>query len=190
MVRFPVPTCEGYNKKLKELILYIAEVCKNDSEFGATKLNKILFVIDFYAYSVLGRPITEATYFHLPKGPAPKQLLVAQEELIAEGRATIEKRAFFGKTQKRLIPLRGPNISMFLKDELNLIEDAIKATGGLNGRELSDWTHRLTPWMLTEEKEEIPFFTVFTMFEKPVGRDGLAWGTKELEKLKDLGYVS
>lgn len=189
MVTLPKPIFEDYNK-LKELILYVAEVCKNDSSFGATKLNKILFVIDFYAYSVLGHSITEATYFHLPKGPAPKQLLGVQDELICEERAIMEERPFYGRTQKRLVPLQGPNSSIFQKDELNLIEEAIKGTCGFNAIELSDWTHRLLPWMLTEYKEEIPFYTVFTMFDVPVGRDGLAWGTQELEKLKALGHVS
>lgn len=186
--KWPVP--EEKNKKLKEIMLHIAEVCKKDDDFGATKLNKILFVADFLAFSALGHPITEATYFHLPKGPAPRQLVSAQEELFAEKRARIEDRPFHGRIQKRLIHLKKADTSIFSKEELEIVDESIKATCGLNGTQLSDWTHDLIPWILTEDREDMPYHTVFTMFDKPVGREGLSWGAKELERLKGLGNVS
>lgn len=38
------------DRRLAELILYIAEKCERDPNFGATKLNKILTFADFSAY--------------------------------------------------------------------------------------------------------------------------------------------
>lgn len=175
-------------KKLKELILHIAEECKDDPTFGYTKLNKILFVSDFYAYIVQGRSITDATYFHLKNGPAPKQILQAQDELIQKDRAKIEEREYFGRTQKRIVPLSGPDISIFSQKELNLIAEAIELVKGKTAWEISDWTHRTIPWLLTKHKEDIPYFTAFTMFHVPVRRDGILWGQYELNRLKEAGY--
>lgn len=177
-------------EKLKEVILHISEVCKDEPEYGATKLNKILFVIDFYAFSILEKPITEAKYFHLVNGPAPKEMLQAQDELIVEGKAEIQKEEYFGRTQKRLVPIEGPDLSIFSKEEREIMKEVIDSTRGFNARKLSDWTHELSPWILTEDKEDIPFFTVFTMFKRPVGRDGIAWGEKELNRLRELGNVT
>lgn len=187
-ITFPEPV-DGL-KKLKEAILYIAESCKADEDFGAIKLNKILFIADFYAFSVLTKPITEATYFHLPKGPAPKQLLPAQEELISEKRAKLTEREYHGKTQKRIIALKKPNVSVFSKEEIEIIDIAIEATCGRNGTQLSDWTHDLIPWILSAPKEDIPFATVFTMFDKPVGIAGLSWGEAEVKHLLEIGHGS
>jgi len=36
-------------RKFKELILYVADKCSDDPDFGAVKLNKILFYSDFYS---------------------------------------------------------------------------------------------------------------------------------------------
>ena len=40
-----VPDCE----KLKELVLVVAQLCADDRNFGAVKLNKLLFFADFLA---------------------------------------------------------------------------------------------------------------------------------------------
>ena len=62
-------------QKLRELILLIARSSERDEHFGATKLNKILFYSDFWAYRKLGRSITGEVYRKLEHGPAPKRLL-------------------------------------------------------------------------------------------------------------------
>jgi len=167
-------------KKLKELVLYVSETCKDDPEFGAIKLNKILFLADFFAYSAFGKSISGATYFHISNGPAPKQMLAAQEELFAEGRAKIEERQYFGKTQKRIVTLKGPNTSIFSAAELSLVQDVITHLRGIGGKQLSDWTHTLIPWLYTKDREDIPYNTVFTMFNVPVRIDGIIWGQKEV----------
>ena len=176
------------NKKLNELILYIAEECKDSPTFGYTKLNKILFISDFYAYIVLGKSITKSTYFHLQNGPAPKEILQAQDDLIEAKRAEIEEREYFGRPQKRMIPLKGPNISIFTQKELNLVKEVIELFQGRTAYEISSWAHNSIPWLLTEQKEEIPYFTAFTMFSVPVRRDGILWGQYELNNLRESGY--
>lgn len=42
------------DRKMKELILYLASRSEEDPRFSATKLNKLLFYCDFTAYRRLG----------------------------------------------------------------------------------------------------------------------------------------
>ena len=46
------------DRKMKELILYLAARSEDDPRFSSTKLNKLLFYCDFTAYRQLGRSIT------------------------------------------------------------------------------------------------------------------------------------
>ena len=71
------------DRRLAELILYIAEKCERDPNFGATKLNKILAFADFSAYFETGRPITGAEYMRTPQGPVPRRLPPVRAELEA-----------------------------------------------------------------------------------------------------------
>ncbi|MHA1331779.1 MAG: Panacea domain-containing protein [Candidatus Hodarchaeales archaeon] len=177
-------------RKLRELVLHIAEICKNDPEFGATKLNKILFFADFYAYSVFGKSITEEKYFHLPKGPAPKRMKQVEEELKSSGRAKIEERLYFGKKQRRLVPQADANTSIFQQKELDLVTDVIEALRGINASDISAWTHKLLPWLLTNDREEIPYNTAFSMYHVPTSKRGLNWGEKRLKELRASGNVT
>ncbi|MDH5642316.1 MAG: Panacea domain-containing protein, partial [Nitrospira sp.] len=68
--------------KFKELILYVASQCEQDTYWNSTKLNKILFYSDFLAYKVNGQSITGADYFALERGPAPKALVPIREGMI------------------------------------------------------------------------------------------------------------
>src|SRR2546430_17730589 len=84
-------------EKFKELILYFAQQCADDHSFGATKLNKLLFLTDFTAYARRGAPVTGATYFKLPHGPAPKQFKPVTIQMDRREIA-FEKRDHFGTT--------------------------------------------------------------------------------------------
>ena len=92
--------------KFRELILHISGHSESDPGFGATKLNKLLFYIDFDSYRLLGTPITGATYRHLDEGPAPRQLLDERNNLLENGDAIMEHRDRFSRTQQRLVARR------------------------------------------------------------------------------------
>lgn len=175
--------------KLKELILYLARASRDDPTCGATKLNKLLFIMDFYAYAQFGKPITETKYIHRQFGPVPFDLPKIRRELLTEGRIQIEEREFLGKTQTCIIPTDDPDLSSFTKNELKLVNDVIEAFKGNNATELSEWTHKLRPWLDTEDGEEIPYNTVFILKEVPATQSDLAWGQKRYMELINAGYT-
>ena len=149
--------------KFKELIVYIAERCVEDPTFGAVKLNKILYYSDFDAYRLLGEPISGATYRKLSEGPAPKELLPAREELIAQGRVTLKEKPYFNRTQKRLGLVNGEvaNPEMFSVEERNVVDEVIRFFWGKPAREVSDFSHREPGWLATRQREPIPYETAW-----------------------------
>jgi hypothetical protein len=89
------PTFEFNESKFRNLLLHLSTLCEDDPRFGATKLNKLLYYIDFGAYRLLGQPVTGATYQNLPEGPAPRELVAVRDALIKEGAAAMEVRPYF-----------------------------------------------------------------------------------------------
>lgn len=172
------------DKKLKEMILYVADKCKEDPSFGATKLNKILFLADMNCYALKGSSITDGTYMHKQNGPVAKRMLPACHALITENRAKEEETVYFGHTKRRIVPLTGFDGSLFSEDELSLVDAMIEQTRHLTASQLSQWSHTLNPWLLTVDGEDIPYESAYVLYNLPVEEDGLAWGKKELKRLK------
>ena len=112
-------------RKLKELMLLIANLSSQDEQFGSIKLNKLLYYGDFEAYRKLEQPITCARYQHLDEGPAPMELLGAQEALVESGDAIIEERYSGGLLQRRIVPQREPDLSLFSKEELDIVRSVV-----------------------------------------------------------------
>src|SRR6266849_10039751 len=101
-------------RKLAELILYIAQKCVDDPTFGAIKLNKILCYSDFIFYAYHERGITNVEYQKLPNGPAPRRLVPVRNQLIRGRHLGIQDVLLKnGNIQKRPVNLRPPNLSLF-----------------------------------------------------------------------------
>lgn len=179
----------GKRDKLKELVLYISEQSKDDCYFGLTKLNKILFLIDFNTYAMRGESLTGCKYVHRQNGPVCKELLGVLDELKSSGRAEIPEAVCYGYTQRRVQPLTGANTSLFSDEEISFISSIIAQIKSMTATQVSDWTHTLKPWQLTEEGEEIPYYSIYVLRDHPLGRAGRSWATKELAKLKESGNV-
>ncbi len=171
--------------KLKELILYIAEKCKDDPYFGATKLNKILFLADFNNYGFHKEPITGAKYVHRDFGPVPFEMPKAIDQLQKEGSAEMQEVTFFDYPQKRIVPCREPDASIFSQDELELVDTIIEKTKYSSGSELSDWSHTLLPYCVTKEGEEIPYYSVFVLHEQKPSPDDINWAKREVERIRN-----
>lgn len=158
--------------KFRELLLYVAKRSVNDSTFGATKLNKILFFSDFLAYGQLGRSITGAAYQRLEHGPAPRELLPIQEELVNKGEAMVVPSRYFNRVQKRLWAVRDPDISGFSPEEISLVDDVIETLRCHDASDVSLLSHVVAVgWQLAGDREEIPYEAVFLSGEPPTPTD-------------------
>jgi hypothetical protein len=165
-------------EKFKELVLYICEKSATDKYFGSTKLNKILFLSDFWAYAHLGEPITGVEYMKLPFGPAPRPFLPIRQEMEKDGELAIQKTSLDPEMErKRPVSLRSPDLSLFSGEEIAWVDKVIEFCSRATAKGISRYTHRWHGWKAAREGETIPYETVFiseeplTEFEIAKGRE-------------------
>ena len=172
MIKFKQDT-----QKFKELVLYVSERCATDPSFGSTKLNKILFLADFWCYARLGQPITGAEYMKLQNGPAPRALVPIRQEMIDDNELAIQETAITNEiARKRPVNLRSANLSLFAAEEIALVDQVISICSGVTATGISNYTHSWHGWIVAAEQETIPYETVFisddpmTTFEMERGK--------------------
>ena len=152
----------AYNEpKFCELLVHLAHESAGDPNFGKTKMNKLLYYIDFAAYRSLGTPVTGASYQRRPYGPVPKEIPAARAKLTAEGALGHEVTDRFGFRQERYVALRPPDVSVFSAPELQIIDDVLTALRSMNGMEVSDLSHQAVGWRVARPNAVIPYESAF-----------------------------
>jgi len=144
-------------RKLTEMLVYVADRLMSDKAGGATKINKLLFFADFAHVRRTGSPITGAQYQKLEHGPAPRRLKPIRDSLVARDEAEIVVEDFLGYSVHRLVPKRSADISAFDADELATVDKVISDLDGLNARQVSDLSHDEAGWQMVEFGETIPY---------------------------------
>ncbi len=157
--------------KLRELVLYISRRSEGDHCFGAVKLNKILFYVDFLAYRHFGMPITGAEYQKLNHGPAPRQLRPLRDRMEREGALAVRKTKFGGYAQHRTLALREPILGKFTAEEIALVDEIIQELWGDNASEVSARSHRFVGWQLAKLGETIPYSVALLTRRDPTEKE-------------------
>jgi len=150
--------------KFAELLLDVASRLLDDRAGGATKLNKVLFFVEFTHLRRHHRVVSGCQFQKLPHGPAPRQLLPVRRQLVDSGSADLIEEDFLGRPQHRLVPKRPADLTLFAADELGTIEDVLAQLAGMTGTHVSELSHQEPGWRLTEIGETIPFSTAFLDF--------------------------
>jgi Protein of unknown function (DUF4065) len=149
------------DRKMRELILYLATRSEEDPRFSATKLNKLLFYCDFTAYRKLGQSITGHSYQKLPFGPAPKAVLPLLDQMKRDRDCSESERDYFGLRQRRIQPERPPRREVFSEEELALADQILAELWENSAAEVSDLSHDFIGWKAADLNEVIPYETVF-----------------------------
>lgn len=159
-------------EKFQNLMLYASDraVKDGDQYFGAVKLNKLLYYVDFISFQRFGTPITGATYQKLREGPAPRELLRQREILVDTGKAEIKPFRVFNYVQNRLLPTSTVVPSKwFSPDELTVIDEVIAEFEGMTAAQVSEMSHKEAGWVMADEGEVIPYETALL---DPIFGDG------------------
>ena len=163
-------------KKFSELMLYIAYRCQNAERFGRTKLAKILYYCDFEAMRRVGQPITGASYVKESNGPLPEQFYNTWRSLVREQHAEVRNNLISDFYEERLIPTYAPVVlgETFSDQERSVIDEAIERLMDMNGRELSDFSHKEFGYEYGSYAEIIPYSTaLLPRMDNPVFADWL-----------------
>lgn len=144
--------------RLKELMLYISQKCASDPNFGATKLNKILWLADSMAFARCGKPLTGVAYMNQKAGPVPKPLRRIRGDMELAREMAIERRPKGKYFLERTVALRDPNLDLFSARDISFVDDLIKILWDHDGTQLSGFSHSCNiGWKLTKTGENIPY---------------------------------
>jgi len=153
--------------KFDELIVYIAKRLPPEAALGRVKLAKLLMHSDFTAFLRLGRSITGATYEKWEHGHLPKELLLAERDLQADGSLVQESVDFYGRRLRHITAKRDPNLSDFTEDEIAIVEGALRLYGHESASYLSLLAHDEPGWVLSDDNAPIPYESALIGRELP-----------------------
>ena len=163
---------EESRARLRELMLFVAERCQYDPHFGVTKLNKILFYCDFFAFAKLGKPITGMPYNKLPYGPVPTAAESTRRRMERDEDVFVPPEGYSPSRLKRMIPRRDADLNLFSGPEIALVDGIIEALSDATGSQLRDMSHGKA-WQAVEMGQAVPYEAVF-LSDEPYTEEDIA----------------
>jgi hypothetical protein len=132
----------GGQGRLRQMILHVARQCEPCRFFGAIKLNKIIWKADFDSFAQRHVPVTGREYLKQKFGPALREMVPVQRDMLRDGLITFENRDFGDEVvEKRTIAVADPDMSLFTKEDLSFVENSIRHYWDMTGAESSDESH-------------------------------------------------
>lgn len=149
-------------EKLREVLLYVLNKIGAKPNIGETALYKLLYFIDMDYYERHSKSITGLTYIHNTFGPSPVSdfsAVVADMRLHDE--LDIVETKFFNNKQKKYLPHTTPDLRELSASEIKHIDIELSRLGDKNASELSDLSHKDTPWIVAKQGKPIDYRDVF-----------------------------
>lgn len=149
-------------EKFKEVLIYILSKVGAKPNVGETVLYKLLYFIDFDYYEKFEEQLIGATYIKNHHGPTPVEFQTIIEQAIEAGEIIRVPSKYFGRDQKKYLPVRDPDLTK-LKDarELKHIDEVLARLSDFNATELSAISHADVPWIIAENLRPIDYEAVF-----------------------------
>ncbi len=144
----------GFNyKKSVQALNYLAQ------QFGGSlnkmKALKLIWLADRLHVRRYGRSITGDVYFAMPFGPVPS----TTRDLVNSYQSLNEIEAQYGsqyianiEDKYTFISLNEPNLKVFSKTDIEVIDEIVKKFGQLKEFELSDFSHIFPEWTRYESE--------------------------------------
>ena len=161
--------------KLEAMVHYIAYKCPDPTKLGATKLNKVFWFADTYAYLQTGKPISGAKYVKHQFGPVPVDIMKVRDSLRDSGAVAITEGLHFGYPQTQFIALKRPDLTRFKAEEISFVDEVLGyICEHHSAKSISDLSHDLI-WDAAELGEEIPLYAVFASEKAEITEHDITW---------------
>lgn len=149
-------------EKLKEVLLYVLSKVGGKPNVGEVVIYKLLYFIDFDFYEKFEEQLVGATYIKNHYGPTPVEFKAVVDDMIRNGEIVKVEEKYFSYPQRKYLPVREPDLTK-LKDarELRHIDEVIARLGDKNAKELSEYSHEDTPWLVAKENQPLDYEAVF-----------------------------
>lgn len=148
-------------KKFKEVLLYILGKVGSRPNIGQTALYKLLYFIDTDYYEKFRERLIGATYIKNTYGPTPVSFAKIVRQMEVNGALVEVKNKYFGHDQTKYVPTRDADVSILTGRELGHIDSEIERLAHLNANQLSELSHKDTPWFVARDKGIIDYEHVF-----------------------------
>lgn len=158
-IRFNIP--QENIEKFKQVLLYILEKVGAKPNVGMTVLYKLLYFIDFDYYEKYEQQLMGLMYFKNTHGPAPRSFNKTVREMLEKGELVEVKSKYFAHDQKKFLPRVEPDLSLLNGQEIEMINDVLRRYADKSATQLSDMSHRDTPWRVAKEGENLEYEHAF-----------------------------
>lgn len=148
-------------EKFKEVLLYILEKIGAKPNVGQTVLYKILYFIDFDYYELYEEQLMGAKYIKNHYGPTPVDFAKIIKSMESSGDLETVKSKYYNKTQTKYLPIRKSNSKLLNGQEIEHINKIIEKHSDKTALDLSDFSHKDVPWIISEDGEPIDYESVF-----------------------------
>jgi hypothetical protein len=171
-------------EKFKTLVLYVIWRTGEERDFGATKLNKVLWFSEARAFEAFGRPVTGETYVRQKFGPVPKSIDAVISELQNDGLIQSWTEPYFDFEVMRYKAHSPPEMTAFSADELGLIDWCIKHVAEQHtAASISEMSHDYG-WKIAKMGEELPYHAFLAKrVRSPRDGDELEWARDVADRL-------
>ncbi len=145
--------------KYQNAILYFIQHCNNE-HLGATKLNKLVYYLDFLHYRDAGKTVTGDIYTHKQYGPVPNSIDYIINLLQKEDKLAVTENPFNDENsghRKKYETKVASDTSCFDKEELKLLQGICKAFEQYNTQTIVAQTHLEAPWFYSKPHETIDY---------------------------------
>lgn len=174
--------------KLAAAVSYLTERSRNDEHFGFAKLVKMLYYADCAAYIRTGRPITGATYVHMPNGPYPDDWPAMLERLEAEQAIKVLKEyAAKGYWMRRPIVEGSAVTDALTEKEQGFLDEQLRRFADFSTTQIEEYSQDELAWHVARQGEAIPYELCGIRRPGPPDEETIARGRRIAKRIREEG---
>lgn len=145
-------------ERLKNVMLFVLEHCE---DVWTTKMNKLLFYIDFLSYRERGMAISGLSYRAIEFGPVPERWERVYSQFDEIRQEVREIGEYEGQV---LVATKKTDESMFTEEELMLMKRVCDELGNCSSRQISELSHQEKGWIECHGTHQIiPYDNAFML---------------------------
>lgn len=158
-IRISIP--QNNAEKFKQVLLYILTKVGSRPNIGETAIYKLLYFIDFDYYEKYEEQLIGAKYIRNSFGPTPIHFKKIVEQMIKNDQLEEVKSKYFQYEQKKYLPKVSADLSKLSGKEIKHIDGVLARLADKSAKDLSQYSHSDTPWMVKKQGEELDYESVF-----------------------------
>lgn len=144
--------------RLKNIMLHVLELC---CEMWVTKMNKLLFYIDFVSYRERGMAMTGLAYRAIDYGPVPERWEKVYSEFDEIGQEPRDMGEYEGQI---LVAKAKPADGVLTEEEIAIINAVCEKLKDCSSRKVSEMSHEEKAWIENHESHRmIPYAAAFEL---------------------------